>query len=443
MFQLFVSTALESEFGRGPEQYRHGVNSGLIRYYLLVAAAMMAVGGIFPLLGELRDQLGFSETGLGVAVAMGFFAAFAAQIGLARFADRGYSRAMMRLGLGSVSLSLALLAIATELWQFIVIRMLLGLGVGSLLPAVRRLVIVSDPHRVGINIGTMGAFDVGGLLVGPLVSAVLAQFFGFRAPFVVLAVITAAFIPGIASPPADEVGLSVERRVVRVLLSQPGVRAMLTCAIGWFAMIGVFEAVWAVMLTDRGAPTWLIGVTMSLILLPMLFVAPLGGVWAQRLGPLRVVRWGVLFVTPLFFSYGFIDSLVLLTVVAFFQGFADAVVFPGTQVGMAMAAPADQAASAQGLQGATLEITAGTMALVSGFLYEVFGTKAVFGTGSALMLIGVVVSFGMSRSLAADDPLIGPVGSCARHNYQLDEVVADGEAFGAVVAGDGELAGDP
>ena len=73
--------------------------------------------------------------------------------------------------------------------------MLLGVGVGMLVPAARRLVIVSDPDNVGKNIGTMGAFDVGGFLVGPLLAGVLAEFYGYRAPFIVLAVITAALRP--------------------------------------------------------------------------------------------------------------------------------------------------------------------------------------------------------------------------------------------------------
>ena len=368
---------------------------------------MMAMGGIFALLGELRDELGFSETGLGIAVAMGFFAAFVAQVGLARFADRGHSATMMRVGLVSVSVSMALMALATELWQFIAIRMLVGVGIGMLIPAARRLVIVSDPVNVGKNIGTMGAFDVGGFLVGPLLAGVLAEFYGYRAPFLVLAVITAAFVPSIARLPADPGSVTEERRVVRALLAQPGIRAILTCAFGWFAMIGVFESVWAVMLTDRGAPTWLIGGTMSVIMLPMLFIAPVSGNWAQRIGPLRIIRGGVLFVTPLFFAYGFIDSLLLLTLVAVLQGFGDAVVFPGTQVGVAIAAPDDLAASAQGLQGATLQIIAGSMALWSGFMYEQYGPKAVFGTGAAMMLLGIAGSYVVARSLAADDPLLG------------------------------------
>ena len=84
---------------------------------------MMAMGGIFTLLGELRDELGFSESGLGLMVAMGFFTAFCAQIGLARFSDRGHTAVMLRFGLASVTIGMALMAVATELWQFIGLRM--------------------------------------------------------------------------------------------------------------------------------------------------------------------------------------------------------------------------------------------------------------------------------------------------------------------------------
>ncbi|MFT7602157.1 MAG: MFS family permease, partial [Acidimicrobiales bacterium] len=366
------------------------MNRKLLPYYLLVAVVMMAMGGIFTLLGELRDQLGFSESGLGFMVAMGFFTAFFAQIGLARFSDRGHSTLMLRFGLGSVSIALALMAVATELWQFVLLRMLVGLGVGCLIPAARRLVIISDPDNVGANVGRLGAFDVGGFLVGPLVSALLANMFSFRAPFIFLAVVTAAFVPTIAKQQIDTGTVSEERQVVRVLLRLPAVRTMLVGAFGWFAMIGVFESVWAVMLTDRGADTWLIGVTMSLVMLPMLVIAPFSGRWAERVGPLRLVILGVLFVAPIFFSFGWIDSLLWLTLLATLQGCGDALVFPGSQVGMAVAGPVDLTASAQGLGGATLELTAGSMALVSGVLYERFGPQAVFSLGSGLMLAGVI-----------------------------------------------------
>ncbi|MCP3856074.1 MAG: MFS transporter [Actinomycetia bacterium] len=379
----------------------------LLPYFLLVSVAMMGMGGIFTLLGKLRDDLGFSETGLGVMVASGFFVAFGAQVGLARFSDRGHAAAMIRIGLACMALAMLAMAVATELWQFIAARGLLGLGIGSMLPAVRRIVIAADPQRVGANMGTMGAFDLAGFFIGPLIAAGLAEVAGLRAPFLALALITAVFIPSVARLPLDPgATTTTERRVLRVLLADKGVRAMLISAAGWFAMIGAFESVWAVMLTDQGAPTWVIGVTMSIILLPMMIIAPLSGPWAQRLGPLRTAGAGVLLSAPCVLAFGFISPLWAFIAVAAVQGLADAIVFPSTQVGVALAADKELAASAQGLQGASLELTAGTVALFAGGIYENYGRSWLFTGITVMMIVGVATAAHLARSLPAEDVLL-------------------------------------
>ncbi|MCP5025194.1 MAG: MFS transporter [Actinomycetia bacterium] len=378
----------------------------LLPYFLLVSVAMMGMGGIFTLLGELRDQLGFSETGLSIMVAMGFFVAFGAQVGLARFSDRGHSAAMIRIGLACLTIAMMIMSVATELWQFIGARMVLGLGIGSLLPAVRRLVIAADPDRVGANMGTMGAFDLMGFFVGPLIAGGLAEVAGLRAPFLALAAITAAFIPSVARLPVDPGATTSERKVIRVLLAQPGVRAMLISVGGWFAMIGVFESVWAVMLTDRGAPTWVIAVTMSIILLPMMAIAPLSGPWAQRHGPLRLAGAGVLLSAPCVLAFGFVNPLWVFIAIAAVQGVADAIVFPSTQIGVAMAADKELAASAQGLQGASLELTAGTVALFAGAVYEHIGRSWLFAGIAVLMVTGVATAALLAQRLPANDVLL-------------------------------------
>ena len=53
----------------------------------------------------------------------------------------------------------------------------------------------SDPDNLGGNVGTLLAADVAGFATGPAVSAVLVGPFGIPAPFLVIAVLTAAFVP--------------------------------------------------------------------------------------------------------------------------------------------------------------------------------------------------------------------------------------------------------
>ena len=133
----------------------------------------------------------------------------------------------------------------------------------------------------------------------------------------------------------------------------PAMQATLAAAVAFYLTIGMFEAVWAVLLRDRGAETWLIGLTLSLFTVPMIFLAPIGGRVAQRRGPLRVVVVSLTVATVCTFAYGVLPSLWMLLGVSIIHAVADSFTMPGNQVAAALASPPEQASSAQGLLGAT------------------------------------------------------------------------------------------
>lgn len=363
------------------------------------------------MLGELRSELGFDESDLGVVVAMGFFAGFASQVWLSRYSDRGHAKLMIGVGQLLMIGGLSMMAVVSDLWWFIAARVVLGVGTGMFLPAVRRVVIVSNPSNMGSNIGLLAAFDVGGFLVGPLLAGFLAYFFGLRAPFVVLAAVLVLSLPVITRLPEDRGAISTERRVVRALLEKRAIRAILAAVTGWFVMIGTFEAVWALLMADLGAEVWLIGVTIAIIILPMVVVAPRSGALAQRVGPFRVIIVGVIVIVPCVVAYGFIDSLTLIVAVAVLQGVADAFVFPAMQVGMASAAGDELAASAQGLQGAVLQLTAGLVALVAGAVYETWGRDVLFVANGVVLVLGVLAALWIARPIDRGDPIIAGDGT--------------------------------
>ena len=101
----------------------------------------------------------------------------------------------------------------------------------------------------------------------------------------------------------------------------------------------MFEAVWALLLRDRGAETWLIGVTLSLFTVPMIFLAPIGGRTAQQRGPLRVVTVSLAVAAVCTFSYGVLPSLWMLLAVSVVHACADSFTMPGNQVSVAMSSP--------------------------------------------------------------------------------------------------------
>jgi MFS family permease len=159
----------------------------------------------------------------------------------------------------------------------------------------------------------------------------------------------------------------------------------------------MFEAVWAVLLRDRGAETWLIGLTLSLFTVPMIFLAPIGGRVAQRRGPLRVVAVSLTVATVCTFAYGVLPSLWMLLGVSIIHAVADSFTMPGNQVAAALAAPPEQASSAQGLLGATGLAAAGLAGLIAGAVYEHAGRLAACGGTAAIMTIFLVIAITLGR----------------------------------------------
>jgi DHA1 family multidrug resistance protein-like MFS transporter len=362
-------------------------------WLLFIVTALMSIGYgiVFTLLADIRDQFGFSDGDVGLIAFAGFASGFASQIFLSRFADRGHTALMVRTGMGIAAASMLWMVFATDLWQWVGGRLLFGLGTGMVAPAIRRVVIERDPARVGANLGRQAAFDVGGFVLGPLIAAVLAQLIDLRAPFLFLFVTyVCVFVLigriNLASGPQNTV-----HRALRVLLARPAMQSALASAIAFYLTIGMFEAIWAILLRDLNAPTWLIGVTLSTFTLPMIFFASRGGALAQSRGPIRILTISITVAAACTFVYG-IAPLWVVIVVSGLHASADAFTMPGNQVAVAMSTPPDQLATGQGLLGATGLAVAGLAALGGAALYGSFGRFSVFTVTAALMMVFVVIA---------------------------------------------------
>lgn len=373
-------------------------------YFIVSGSVSLGYGSIYTLLADLRDRYGFTEAQLGLIVAAGFLAGFFAQLVLARLADRGQAALLIRGGVVLAMLAMLGSALATEFWAFLLARLLLGLGSGAVGPAVRRIVITRDPDKVGANLGRLAAFDVAGFMLGPLVAAVAAQLFGIRAPFIFLAAVFVGVLVLALRIDLTAGAGGEQRRVLRSLLRTTAMKATLAACAAFYMTVGMFEAIWAVLLRDHGAETWLIGLTLSLFTLPMIFLAPIGGRQAQARGPLRVVAVSLTVATICTFSYGVLPSLWMLLAVSIVHAVADSFTMPSNQVAAALASPPEHLSSAQGLLGATGLAAAGLTGLVAGYVYEHAGV-AVVTTGTAAIMTGfLLVAITLGRRDLADTP---------------------------------------
>jgi len=381
----------------------------LLPYCIVAGSMSLGYGSIYTLLADLRDRYGFTEAQLGYIVAAGFLAGFVTQLALARLADRGYAPLLVRGGIVLAMGAMIGSALATEFWAFLVARLLLGLGSGAVGPAIRRIVITREPEAVGANLGRLAAFDVAGFMLGPLVAAVVAEALGIRAPFVFLAVVFVAVL-ALATRLDLTAGVTNEHsgRALRTLLVRPAIQATLAASVAFYLTVGMFEAIWAVLLRDHGAETWLIGLTLSMFTLPMIFLAPIGGRAAQSRGPLRVVAVSLSVAAVCTFSYGVLPSLWMLLAVSLIHAVADSFTMPSNQVAAALGSPPAHLSAAQGLLGATGLAAAGLTGLAAGFVYEEAGRFAVC-TGTALLMVvflSIAVTLGR-RELAGTAEMEG------------------------------------
>ncbi|MEJ6512639.1 MAG: MFS transporter [Actinomycetota bacterium] len=366
----------------------HPLTRAMILLFLLTALMSLGYGSVFTLLADIRDKFGFTDGQVGIIAFAGLFTGVLSQLFLARYSDRGYAVVMMRVGIATAAFGMLWMVFATSLWQWIAARLLLGLGSGMVGPAIRRVIIARDPQRIGANLGRQTAFDVAGFVLGPALAAGLAQFFGLRAPFIVLTVVyvLAVFLVGKVTTAEDAAASEISTAKRFSLIRLPAMQSALFAAIAFYLTIGMFEALWSILLRDQGAETWLIGVTLSLFTIPMIVFAPKGGALAQRIGPIRVVTVSITVAAIATCLYGFVP-LWFLIVISGFHAIADAYTMPANQVAVAVSTPPDQLAAGQGLLGATGLAIAAASALIGSAVYDVYGRGSIFAGTAVLMMV--------------------------------------------------------
>ena len=384
----------------------------LLALFVAIAVKSSAYGVMFTMLDDYREQFGISEGSLGLVIAIGFFTSFFAQLTIAPLADRGRSRQLIFVGLTLAIIGNFAMAFSDTLPQLLGSRFLSGLGLGCALPAMRRVIIVSDKEHLGRNLGRVLSCEVGGFAAGPVVSTFLVEPFGIPAPFIVIGTVLTAVALVIFAMPIPEVPAEdhpTERFAVD-LLQDRAVTAGVLIGIAVFFMIGTFDSLWALMMNDLGAPTWMANTGVTVFVLPMVFMAPYGGKFVQRVGPFRAGGFGMLFGAVCMGLYGALSVPWLLMAVFLVHTLNDGMTVTGAGVAVGMVAPSERQAGAQGLLGGAQTLTGGVSASFAGLSYEVLGRTTTFAIAAvvmALLIIGARVLAG-ERWLTRGNTAVSP-----------------------------------
>ncbi len=373
----------------------------LVSFGVLSALFSSGYGVMFTALDEFRDEYGISEGSLGMVVAAGFFASFAAQVVLAPLADRGHARRLVYLGMLFNVVGLLLMAFGETLFALLLARFVMGVGAGMAVPAIRRIVIVAEPEKLGHNLGMLLAADVGGFALGPAISAVLIGPVGIPAPFLAIAVATVLCLPVIARIKVDETVVDETTAgttfAFDLLRSKPYLAAV-ALGMAVFVMIATFDALWSLVLDDLQASDLVSSLGITFFALPLIVLGSVGGRLAQRVGPFRLGTVGLLVGSVFMFCYGLLPTGGSMLAIGMVHAVSDGLSVSSCGVAVGLVAPADRQAGAQGLLGGMQTLGAGMVAIVISAVYESHGRT----WGYSMCAVGMLALVVAARLLVGD-----------------------------------------
>lgn len=352
----------------------------------LSALLASGYGVLFTVVADYRDAYGISETSIGWLIGLGFIVAFFAQALIAPIGDRGHARNLIRAGVLMNVVGLFLLGFGENLEVLLIGRVISGLGIGTALPAIRRIVILADPENLGENLGRLLSADVFGFAMGPALSAMLVGTFGLAAPYLVVAAATLAILAVAESFHVEETIDNSGQRLAFDLLKTRVVAGAVVMGAGVFFMIGAFDALWDLVHEDLGTADWMPNLGITLFAIPLVIFGPFSGRLSQQVGPFKVGGLGLLAGAFFIFVYGQLPSGEWIFAIAMAHALTDGLTVSASGVAVAMAVPEERQSGAQGLIGAAQALSGGIAAVVIASVYEQQGRAAAYATGAIGML---------------------------------------------------------
>jgi len=355
--------------------------------YIVGGTTMAGVSSVFALLAEIHNTYGIAERDLGWIAGSAFVGALVTQLWLSRYADRGHGGLLMRLGVIASAVGLLWFAAADQLWQFVLARSVLGAGVGVIVPAARRFIIVTAGADQGRQLGAFYGAYIAGFVIGPPIAGALTVAFDVRVPFLMLGVVTGLtyFSVRRLEIPAADVDVRSSKGVLRRLVRSREMIAALLVVVSFRYSVGVFEPLWAPHMDNLGASTMVVTLSLSAFALPMLVLARWAGGLSDRYSPRLTSLLSALATVPLMASYGWITAVPVLFIAMLPHGIMEVIQSPGSQAAVADAAPADDAASAQGLGEAMGSAASMVGALSAAPIYAWLGPGPAFSIAALAM----------------------------------------------------------
>ncbi len=364
-----------------------------------------SLGVVFVFLEDVQVDNGLADWEIGVVAGTGFAAALVAQLLLAPLADRGRSGPLAVVAMVSGIVGPIGFAFGSTVGVLAVSRGLSGIGLGLFGLLARKALLGLDARGGGAKLGILLSTAVAGFIIGPVIGAVFEPL-GFAAPFVaVSAALTFIGIPATYTILRAEIAAApVDYSDLGRLLKRPKVQAAMIVQVVVYGFIGVFDATIDRFLTDLGASTRDVAVTILFVGGPMLVLPRIAGNLAERRGGAEVMLPALLVLIPAMVGYGVAGTVVAVTVFGLVHGSGESFASISAQVLVLEVTGAERAAVGAALLD-TAGLTAATIgAALAPAVYGAAGQSLFLGSAALAVVLGLVAVLRVRQG--SDLPLV-------------------------------------
>lgn len=354
-----------------------------------------SVGLVFVFLEDFKERYHLADWEFGVFASAGFVAALITQLALSPLVDRGLVKPLAYLSILCGAGGTIGMIIADDFLTLSIARGITGIGLGLFSISARKAVLGLDLEGGGEKVGALLGSGVAGFICGPALGAALEPI-SFNAPFIVMGVAIALVgfpTARLVSATPIDVSPVVYGDFGRLLRARK-VQAALGVQVLIGGMIGVFDSTIDLFLTELGASTTQVAITLVVMGSPMIVLPRIAGRIAQRLGGSRVVMPGLFMIVLSVFLYGWAGGFIAVALFGLVHAVGESFSAIAAQVMILEETGTEQAAIGSAAMDAVSMFLAAIAAFVAPIVYGQWGGPATFRltAGIGVLVIGFVAS---------------------------------------------------
>ncbi len=309
----------------------------------LTGVAFSLVMPFLPLYVEYLGVTGHSALNMwsGIVFSITFLFSAIASPFWGGLADRkGRKIMLLRSALG-MSIVMVLMGFASNIWQFLALRALLGL-LGGFVPNANALIATQVPrHKSGWALGTLSTGGVSGALLGPMIGGFLADTYGLRPVFfITAAVLFTCFVFTLFCireqfTPVNKKDMLHARQVFTSLKNPKLVLSLFVTTMIIQVATGSIAPILTLYVRELAGNVsnlaFISGMIASVPGVAALISAPRLGKLGDRIGPERILICALVISVLLLIPMSMVQTPMQLGVLRFLLGAADGALLPAVQ----------------------------------------------------------------------------------------------------------------